>query len=96
MRRQIREMLHFSQEDLSAATSAAPSESVFGTFDLVLCRNVLIYLDYEFQDKVLAKLADTLDNEGYLILGESETIASSLTAGLEVIDGVNRIYRKFA
>jgi chemotaxis protein methyltransferase CheR len=43
-------------------------------FDLILCRNVLIYFDRAGRDRVIAHLADSLVPGGYLFLGYSETL----------------------
>ena len=44
-----------------------------GTFDVVLCRNVLIYFDIETKRQILRNIRKTLAPGGYLILGSSET-----------------------
>jgi chemotaxis protein methyltransferase CheR len=44
-----------------------------GPFDLVLCRNVLIYFDLPTRKTVLEGLRNTLTPGGYLLLGASET-----------------------
>lgn len=45
-------------------------------FDIVFCRNVLIYFDRETQQNVICKLASRLKTGGYFFLGHSESIAS--------------------
>lgn len=45
-------------------------------FDLVFCRNVLIYFDRQTQEKVVQKLCDKLKVGGYLFLGHSESLTS--------------------
>ena len=50
------------------------SDGIFGSMNLVICRNVLIYFNKELQDQVLEKLADSTDMRGYLCLGDKETI----------------------
>jgi chemotaxis protein methyltransferase CheR len=44
-----------------------------GTFDVILCRNVLIYFDQDTKSDVLRRLADGLASDGYLVLGAAET-----------------------
>ena len=44
-----------------------------GTFDVILCRNVLIYFDRDTKNDVLRRLADGLASDGYLVLGAAET-----------------------
>ncbi|MCK5209842.1 MAG: chemotaxis protein CheR, partial [Cyclobacteriaceae bacterium] len=43
-------------------------------FDIIFCRNVLIYFDRETQEKVINRLCQKLDIGGYLFLGHSESI----------------------
>ena len=43
-----------------------------GRFDIILCRNVLIYFDAETRDAILARLSAILEPDGYLILGAAE------------------------
>lgn len=44
-------------------------------FDLILCRNVLIYFTKEQQAKVIDMLSDSIDGKGYLVLGAQESIS---------------------
>ncbi len=44
------------------------------TFDIVFCRNVLIYFDRDTQEKVIQKLCEKLRPDGYFFLGHSESI----------------------
>jgi chemotaxis protein methyltransferase CheR len=44
-----------------------------GNFDVIFCRNVLIYFDQETKGRVLARLAKSLAKDGYLMLGSAET-----------------------
>ena len=43
-------------------------------FDLIFCRNVMIYFEQETKDKLIAKFYDALKPGGYLFIGHSETI----------------------
>jgi len=50
-----------------------------GSFDLILCRNVLIYFDAPRKARVLDRLLDRLDPGGYLFLGHAETVTGFST-----------------
>ena len=45
-----------------------------GVFDLVFCRNVLIYFDQDTKIAVLDRLARQIESDGYLVLGAAETV----------------------
>ena len=63
-----------------------------GRFDVVFCRNVLIYFDRPTKTDVLARIADTLEPDGFLILGAAETVVG-LTDRFEAVDGCRGLYR---
>ena len=50
------------------------SDHSFNEFQLILCRNVLIYFDRDLQHNVLDLFDDSLEDLGYLALGTKETI----------------------
>ena len=51
------------------------SYDVPNDFDLIFCRNVLIYFDRETQENVINKLCNQLKKGGYFFLGHSESIS---------------------
>jgi chemotaxis protein methyltransferase CheR len=48
--------------------------AALGMFDVVLCRNVLIYFDQETKVSILERMARTVEHDGYLVLGAAETV----------------------
>jgi chemotaxis protein methyltransferase CheR len=64
---EVRRMVDFTTFDLRQSMSAR------GPFDVVFCRNVLIYFDVESKRRILDELHGTLFRGGYLLLGGSET-----------------------
>jgi len=55
-----------------------------GKFDLIFCRNVLIYFSNDVKSKILNQFASSLNPGGYLILGASESL-SGLTERFEMV-----------
>jgi chemotaxis protein methyltransferase CheR len=45
-----------------------------GKFDIIFCRNVAIYFTLEDRKKLFDKIADTLEPEGFLIIGSTESL----------------------
>jgi len=64
-------------EKIIISTHNLVSDSSFNEFDLILCRNVLIYFDKELQDRVLKLFDASLGSLGYLALGTKETLKFS-------------------
>ncbi len=65
-------------ESVEPSGLASPSPfSALGSFDLILCRNVLIYFDAETRDRVLSRLVARLRPEGWLFLGHAENLTGS-------------------
>jgi chemotaxis protein methyltransferase CheR len=54
--------------------------SALGTFDVVFCRNVLIYFDQNNKTAILDRLARQISEDGYLVLGAAETVIGLTTA----------------
>jgi two-component system CheB/CheR fusion protein len=65
----IRESLVFARHNLVR-------DAPFSKLDLVCCRNVLIYMDSTLQKKLMPMFHYTLNRDGYLFLGESESIGA--------------------
>jgi chemotaxis protein methyltransferase CheR len=48
--------------------------SSLGTFDVIFCRNVLIYFDQDMKINILGRLARLMEPDGFLVLGAAETV----------------------
>ncbi|MFO7844701.1 MAG: CheR family methyltransferase [Bacteroidales bacterium] len=59
------------------------SNLYFAKFDLILCRNVIIYFKYSLQNKVFKLFHDHLYTNGYLILGMHETMLGEIASKFE-------------
>jgi two-component system CheB/CheR fusion protein len=64
-------------------------------FDIIACRNVLIYLTRDMQEEVLRKFHSLLKPGGYLILGKAETTLGESKALYETISLKARVFRTF-
>jgi chemotaxis protein methyltransferase CheR len=62
-----------------------------GTFDLVFCRNVLIYFDQPTKAAVLERIARQLPDDGYLVMGAAETVVG-LTETLKPVADKRGLY----
>ena len=82
----IRDLCVFSTQDVV-------QDPPFSRMDLVVCRNLLIYLDATLQRKVLARLHFALKPDGFLILGSSETVGSSDDL-FGLVDKQSKIYSR--
>ncbi|MDP2715560.1 MULTISPECIES: CheR family methyltransferase [unclassified Rheinheimera] len=70
------------------------SYTLLGKFDIIFCRNVLIYFSADVKAKIIRQFAQSLNPKGYLFLGASESL-SSVNSDFEMIrcnPGI--IYRK--
>ena len=71
------------------------SDWSFNEFQLIICRNVLIYFNKKLQDKVLDLFDSSLERLGFLALGSKEQIKfSNITRSYIQIDGREKIWRK--
>ncbi len=64
----IRNMVQFREWNLLADLSG------LGRFDIVFCRNVLIYFDYQTKSRTLAAIRKIMPDDGVLYLGAAETV----------------------
>lgn len=70
------------------------SDRSFNEFQLILCRNVLIYFDRPLQFRVLQLFDQSLENLGYLALGTKETIDFSPISATYKRVGTEKVWRK--
>lgn len=92
VRPELRDRVTFAEADLTSDHEVAPAESIFGDFDVILCRNVLIYMAATLQVKVLCKLASALAADGLLALGPAETVPEGVP--LIAVDQRHGLYRR--
>lgn len=85
IRKEIREKVLFAKHSLL-------SDPPFSQIDLIVCRNLLIYLDREVQREILQMFHFALRSGGFLFLGSSES-ADACHELFTPVDKRNRIFR---
>lgn len=83
---QLRRNVVFGQHDLAI-------DSSFNEFDMILCRNVMIYFNQALKARVLKLLRDSLSPGGLLALGAKESLDEGSASTFKELDGAPKIYR---
>src|SRR2546427_5651982 len=86
VRKAVRELCVFAKHNLA-------TDPPFSKMDLIVCRNVLIYLEAELQRRVSSVFHYALEPPGFLILGVSETVGP-LADLFSVVDKKYKVYAK--
>jgi chemotaxis protein methyltransferase CheR len=84
---EVKSMVSFAKHDLI-------NDDPKSGFDLVVCRNLFIYIDNEYKEPILSTIERSLRREGYLVIGKAETIPPQLKSAFNVLDGRLRVYRR--
>jgi chemotaxis protein methyltransferase CheR len=66
--------------------------SQLGQFDVIFCRNVLIYFDQDTKTSVFGRLARAIETDGFLVLGAAETVVG-LTEAFKPVADRRGLYR---
>jgi chemotaxis protein methyltransferase CheR len=83
---EVKQMVTFSQGNLMEKSMSG------GPFDIVLCRNVLIYFEEALKKQVIASLLMNLRPEGFFIIGASES-GFGLNSDIQAFGDVSGIFR---
>lgn len=83
----IPRLVEFRQRDILAGPPGFEA-------DLILCRNLLIYLDRDAQKRVFNMFVDALRPDGYLVLGRVEMLSADVRKRFDVVNARERVYRK--
>lgn len=88
MSNELKKNILFSQHNLV-------TDQVFNEFQLICCRNVLIYFNKDLQNRVINLFYDSLSPLGYLAIGTKESLLfTDLRDKFETISSENKIYRR--
>jgi chemotaxis protein methyltransferase CheR len=70
--------------------------SILGRFDVIFCRNVLIYFSDEVKRDILIRMANSLEPGGYIFLSSTESMPSGIKAFERVRDRKVRYFKKIS
>lgn len=82
----IRSMIVFARQNII-------NDPPFSKLDLVSCRNFLIYVNPETQQKIFSLFSMALNDNGHLFLGSSESLGN-MSEGFKAIDNKSKIFQK--
>jgi chemotaxis methyl-accepting protein methylase len=88
----IKSMVQFSSDNMM--NMLLHKRAYLGSYNLILCRNVLIYLNRKMQEEMLRAISDILNDKGYLVLGEAETMPENVRQKFEQPFPGIKIFRK--
>lgn len=83
---EVRDRVGFHRSDVSDLMRSL-------SFDFVLCRNLLIYVNDSEKASVLEGLTEVLNEGGYLVLGKTERMPEEYDDAFETVDSRLRVYR---
>ncbi|MFI5230289.1 MAG: CheR family methyltransferase [Gemmatimonadales bacterium] len=84
----IRSMVRFERRDLLADPEPA------GPFEMIVCRNALIYFDRDTQERLFDRFHRALAPNGVLVLGKVETLLGEARSKFSPIDARERIFSR--
>lgn len=87
---ELRTLVQLYRRDLLREAPPSPP------YDLIFCRNVVIYFDRPTQEQLMLRFTESLAPGGILVLGKVETIVGPARDRLELVDPRERIYRRAA
>jgi chemotaxis protein methyltransferase CheR len=87
VRERVRDLVSFERHDLIGGADKRD-------FDLVCCRNFLIYIDADYKVPIFETITGSLVESGYLMIGMTETLPSEFRGRYESVVKKHRVYRR--
>jgi chemotaxis methyl-accepting protein methylase len=88
--REVTRLVHPLRHDLTADPAPRPP------YDLIVCRNVVIYFDRPTQERLFERFHDALAAGGWLLLGKVEALFGPVRQRFRTEDARERLFRKAA
>ena len=84
---QLKKNIHFQRHNLV-------QDATEGKYDIIFCRNVMIYFDDKLKMKVMKKLHGALKKDGFLIIGYYDMLPEEIKEWFQLYCPTTRIYTK--
>ncbi len=84
---QLKKITHFKHQDLISSPE-------INHFDIVICRNVMIYFKKEFQEQLQLNFYQALEKGGFLVIGKAETLLGTAACFFKPCNSKERLYVK--
>ncbi|MHC1756173.1 MAG: protein-glutamate O-methyltransferase CheR [Methanosarcina sp.] len=84
---QLKSIIRFKQHDVI-------SESCTNRFDVIICRNVMIYFKKEIQEQIQLNFHQSLNRGGFFVIGKAETLLGTASNRFKPYNARERLYIK--
>lgn len=84
---ELKNIIQFKRHDLI-------SDSIIDHFDLIVCRNVMIYFKKDIQEQLQLNFYQALEKGGYFVIGKSETLLETASSLFKPYNTRERLYKK--
>ncbi|MBU1162531.1 MAG: protein-glutamate O-methyltransferase CheR, partial [Proteobacteria bacterium] len=89
----IKNLVNFTRDNLTSEKHISPPSGVIANYDLILCRNTLIYFSADLQQRAFLNFIRSLNPRGYLVLGSSESIPKDFKDYFILTNLKDKIYK---
>lgn len=83
----VKKYVHFKKHNLL-------EEEVPGLFDIIFCRNTVIYFSKESKEELYLKIGNHLKQKGFFVMGKTETLTGPARDKFEMAELKEKVYRK--
>lgn len=86
VRQHVKDMVTFEKHDIIRQPPKTNK-------DLIVCRNLFIYIQREYELEIIDRIAEALNDNGYFIVGKAETVPSNNGSKFNIVDTRLRVYQ---
>jgi chemotaxis protein methyltransferase CheR len=70
------------------------TDSIINNFQLIICKNVVIYFNKDLKDTILKNFNESLVPHGFMVLGNSEFLPTEFTNSMKLYNEKSKVYQK--